>query len=110
MRKACGKSGRGGYNCGLFDAGYPELYSGSGREWADFCQPYVKTYLERDGFCLVLSYVFAFFCGAIAFWRLFCYNRNGFCNLLKGQAYVEHMVQSDCTSDKAGEGYTTDYR
>lgn len=27
---------------------YPELYSNPGREWGDFYQSYVKTYLERD--------------------------------------------------------------
>lgn len=27
---------------------YPELYSNPGREWVDFYQSYVKTYLERD--------------------------------------------------------------
>lgn len=27
---------------------YPELYSNPGREWMDFYQSYVKTYLERD--------------------------------------------------------------
>lgn len=27
---------------------YPELYANQGREWVDFYQSYVKTYLERD--------------------------------------------------------------
>lgn len=27
---------------------YPELYSNPEREWVDFYQSYVKTYLERD--------------------------------------------------------------
>lgn len=28
--------------------GYPELYANPGREWIDYYQSYVKTYLERD--------------------------------------------------------------
>ena len=47
-REKCLKSYRGDIWANIHRGSYPELYANQDKEWTDFYQSYVKTYLERD--------------------------------------------------------------
>lgn len=47
-RESCIKNYRSDIWSVIHRGSYPELYSNKNREWVDFYQSYVKTYLERD--------------------------------------------------------------